>query len=192
MMICVGVKHAINVLKKGGIVAYPTETVYGVGALLRKDSVERVYAVKRRERNKPLSIAVSSVDMAERYAVVGDEAREFIEHLSPGPYTFVLPSRMTYEVRLVAGEKVGIRIPSHSLTLSMIEELGEAITSTSANISGTPPPTSWMEVDIEVDYILKGECELGIPSTVVDVERGVILRRGAMVEKVEKALSDFF
>jgi len=183
------IELAVEVLKRGGVVAYPTETVYGLGARLQRSAIDRVFSLKGRERTKPISIAVDSVDMMARYVYLDSKALTLIETLAPGPYTFVLPRRSTVPPELTGGGRlVGVRYPSSATALSLIERLGEPITSTSANPSGGLPPVHWSEVRLDVDVVIKGNCEYKEPSTVIEVDTLRILRRGAGVNAAERAL----
>lgn len=185
------IERAVEVLRNGGVVAYPTETVYGLGARLQRPAIERVFSLKGRERTKPISIAVNSLDMMARYVHLDSKALTLIERLAPGPYTFVLPRRHTVPPELTAGGPlVGVRYPSSTIALSLIEGLGEPITSTSANCSGDPPPVHWSDVELDVDILIRGRCEYEEPSTVIEVGTLRILRRGAGVNAAERALDD--
>ncbi|MHC1589043.1 MAG: L-threonylcarbamoyladenylate synthase [Methermicoccaceae archaeon] len=185
------IARAVDVLRRGGVVAYPTETVYGLGAILKREAVRRVFALKKRSPAKPISIAVCSLDMMAVYAHLTSEALELIRQLAPGPYTFVLAAKPTLPPELVGADgSVGVRLPSDPMALELIERLGEAITSTSANLSGMAPPTHWSDVRLDVDFLLKGVCRLGEPSTVIDTSKLRILRRGAGASTAEQVLSD--
>jgi len=184
------IRQAVETLRRGGVVAYPTETVYGLGAMLEREPVKRVLALKRRKTIKPVSIAVCSLGMMERYATLHPNALELIGELAPGPYTFVLAAKDSVPPELLGGgSSVGIRFPSNPVALRLIERAGVAITSTSANLSGMPPPTHWSDVELKVDFLLKGECELKEPSTVIDASELKILRRGAGADAAELLLS---
>jgi len=183
------IERAVEVLKRGGVVAYPTETVYGLGARLQRAAIERVFSLKGRERTKPISMAVSSLDMMARYVHLDSVARRLIERLAPGPYTFVLPRRRAVPLELTAGGAlVGVRYPSSTTALFLIERLGEPITSTSANRSGEAPPVHWSDVELDVDILIRGRCEYEEPSTVIEVGTLRILRRGAGVNAAERVL----
>ena len=181
------IAEAAAAIRTGGLVIYPTETVYGLGADARSDeAVVKVFAAKARPLESPISIAVNSIEMAREVAELTRIAETIFEKFTPGPLTVVLKARPTISKLLTAGtEKVGIRIPDHLAALKLIDFVGGPITTTSANITGSPPPTTARgaleqlggEVDIALDA---GECELRKPSTVVDAssERVKILREG--------------
>ncbi|HYA33380.1 MAG TPA: L-threonylcarbamoyladenylate synthase [Candidatus Bathyarchaeia archaeon] len=177
------VQDVANAIRTGRVVAYPTETVYGVGALaLQASPVKKVIALKRMT-SKPISVAVSRFDMIDAIADVEDRA--VLQALLPGPVTVLLRKKDIVPDILTAGSSlVGIRFPSHTVACALIEYVGAPITSTSANVSGTPPATSAEEVTIDVDCVLQGgKATLG-PSTVVDLVNCVILRRGAGADTV--------
>ena len=180
------VSDAVQVLRRDGLVVYPTETVYGLGADALSDyAVHRVYEVKGRPMGKPMSVAVSDEEMIGAIAHVSDEAWEFIRMFLPGPATVVLPMKRCLPSVLSGGTgKIGIRIPNNASTLAIIEELDAPITGTSANLSGTPAPVTKEQVNVPYDLFIEGGELSGTPSTVVDVESRQILRPGADIERI--------
>jgi L-threonylcarbamoyladenylate synthase len=188
---------AIAIIKSGGTVIYPTETVYGLGAdALSEEAVRNVYTIKRRDLSRPISLAVSSFEMLERVAYLDPPLTELLTELLPGPVTVLLRRRDTVpEILTAASDVVGVRFPDNEIATRIIEKTGP-ITSTSANISGRNPPTSVEEVEIKADIILNGgKCKYGMPSTVVDMTRTMangaktkilieIKRRGAGYDRV--------
>ncbi len=186
---------AAAAIDRGELVVYPTETVYGLGAdALDPTAVERVFTVKGRSRDTPLSIGVPDVERAARYARLSDRDRAFIERFLPGPVTVVCKRRSTLPSILTAGrDRVGIRIPDHGLALELLEAISP-ITATSANRSGTGSVTDPTELAPSlrdaVAVILDGGHTPGAESTVVDPTRGVIHRRGAHVDAVETWLAE--
>ena len=178
--------------KKKGIVVYPTETVYGIGAdIFSEEALKKVFKIKKRSHDKPVSVAVSRFEMMHELAYIGEDEKRFIERLLPGPVTVLLRKKEKVPESLTsASELVGIRYPKHEITLKLIELAGVPITSTSANVSGEPAPKKVKEIKISADYILDGgECR-GEPSTVVDLVNRKILRKGAEYEEVVKALRE--
>jgi len=170
------VQGAANAIKAGKVVAYPTETVYGVGALaLQESTVRRVIALKQMASSKPISLAVSRFDMIETVAQVNDAA--LLQTLLPGPITVLLRKKDVVPDILTAGTNlVGIRFPSHIVTRALIDSVGAPITSTSANVTGAPPAMCAEDVMIGVDCVLQGgKATLG-PSTVVDLVNYVVVR----------------
>jgi L-threonylcarbamoyladenylate synthase len=178
----------------GGLVVYPTETVYGLGAdALDPAAVERVFEAKRRDRSKPVSMAVPGVDAAADYTRLSDRERAFMRAFLPGPVTVVVERRGTVPGALTAGrDRVGIRVPDHDLALALLAETGP-LTATSANVSGRPSVRRVADLDDEIReaavVLDGGETPGGTGSTVVDVAAETIHRRGARVEAVERWLA---
>jgi L-threonylcarbamoyladenylate synthase len=191
------VDRAIEILKDGGIVAFPTDTVYGLGGnVFSIEAAERIYRVKQRPRHIPLPVLLAdSTQLADIVAAVPETARYLMRHFWPGGLTLVLKKKDTLPDIITAGsDKVAVRIPDHVVPLALIRGLGAPIIGTSANISDKPSPVTAEEVDqqigSQVDLIIDmGRCTGGLESTVVDVtgETPVILRRGVISE--EKILS---
>lgn len=185
-MIGTDVAHAAQILKSGGVIAYPTETVYGIGALATDaGAIRRVYDIKQRPLAQPLSIAVSGMDMLKAVAKV--ECEDFILRFLPGPVTVILKKREILPDILTAGSKyVGIRYPDHPMALKLIESTGP-IVSTSANLHGAPDPVTAEEITVPVDYILDGgRSKYAGSSTIVDLHEYRIVRKGAMYEEVRR------
>jgi len=187
------IRKAADIIKKNGIVIYPTETVYGIGAnIFSEDALKKVFAIKKRDTDKPVSVAVSDFKMMDDLVYIGKRERRFIEQFLPGPVTVLLKKKKKVPDTLTYGsELVGIRYPDHETTTKLIELAGVPITSTSANISGEAPPRKVEEIKIDADYIIDGgECK-GEPSTVVDLVNRRIIRKGAKYEEVVSTLNDF-
>ncbi len=184
------IELAIEILNSGGIVAFPTDTVYGLGANpSNEQAVERIYRAKKRARSLPLPLLLADKsDLAKVATVVPEVAWRLAEHLLPGGLTLVLrkspwvPSAVT-----AGGDTIAVRIPDHPIPIALIQGLGTPLAGTSANISGKPSPVTADEVHEqlggEVDLIIDGgECPGGIESTVIDVSSEVptIIREGAV------------
>ncbi|MEM2878417.1 MAG: L-threonylcarbamoyladenylate synthase [Candidatus Hadarchaeales archaeon] len=169
------ISKATTTLRNGGLIIYPTETVYGLGGDARSDSVvERVIRAKMRKPDSPISIAVSSISMMKEFAHL-TLAAERLTRFMPGPITLVMKAKRGVSKLLLSRDgKVGVRIPDHPFVLKLIDAAGFPITCTSANISGRRPPLTVEEaikqigpwVDLALDG---GRCAYGTPSTVVDV-----------------------
>ena len=172
-------KVAANAIKAGKIVAYPTETVYGLGALaLEKSTVEKVIALKQMTLIKPISLAVSNFSMLETVAF--EEDVDLLHQLLPGPITVLLRKKDIVPDMLTAGAHlVGIRFPSHKVARALIDSVGAPITSTSANVTSAQPATSARDVNISVSCVIDGGKAILGPSTVVDLVNRVVVRRGA-------------
>ena len=193
------IETAIAIIKNGGTVVYPTETVYGLGAdAFSEAAVRNVYKIKRRAVTQPISIAVSSFDRLHEVADIDSECFEIIAELLPGPVTILLRKKDRVPAILTAAsEVVGVRFPDNEIATRIIEETGP-ITATSANVSGRNPPTCIEEVELKVDLlgiiINGGKCKYSMPSTVVDMskagatanEKGEIKikRKGACYDQV--------
>jgi len=169
------IKEAVRVLRLGGAVIYPTDTVYGLGADAENaKAVIRIYELKHRPSNKFLTIAVCDIKMARRYAII-DGLEEFLGKFLPGAVTFILPKteRVIPEINPRA---IGIRIPESLIVREIAKGLGRAITSTSANKTSNPPPHSCFQAVREIpgaDLALScGTMLFRRPSTVVDLTSG--------------------
>ncbi|MGZ8891772.1 MAG: L-threonylcarbamoyladenylate synthase [Halobacteriota archaeon] len=173
------IKGAADAVKAGGMVAYPTETVYGVGALaLKKSTVEKVIALKQMASMKPISLAVSNFNMLETVAFIEDV--DLLHQLLPGPITVLLRKKDIVPDILTAGAHlVGIRFPSHKVARALIDSVGAPITSTSANVTSAQPAKSARDVKIRVSCVLDGGKAILGPSTVVDLVNQVVVRQGA-------------
>jgi L-threonylcarbamoyladenylate synthase len=183
-------REAAAVLRAGGLVAFPTETFYGLGAAaLHPPAVRRVFEVKGRPDDKPLLVLVDSPAMAESLAAeIPAPARALMARHWPGPLTLVLRARPHVPVEVTAGSgTVGIRLSAHPVARGLVAALGEPVTAPSANPSGLAPPTAAGAVLVHfrgrVQLLLDGgETAGGPPSTVVDatVDPPRILRAGAV------------
>ena len=180
------VERAVQVLRRDGIIVYPTDTVYGLGGdAFSDDAVLRVYEAKGRPLGKPISVAVSDTEMLCAIATVDDRALDLIARFLPGPVTVVLESRSCIPSLLTGGTgRIGVRIPAHDLALRIIRSFDSPITATSANLSGEKDPVSPGEVRVPYDLLVDGGVLPGTPSTVVDLVEKRILRRGALAEEV--------
>lgn len=191
------IEQAIAILKRGGIVAFPTDTVYGLGANAGDDdAVARVFEAKKRPRHLALPLLLADISQIKDVARdVPDLAWCLIQRLLPGGLTLVLhKSPSVSSVVTGGGDKIAIRVPDHPVPIALIEGLGALITGTSANLSGSPSPQTAKEVYRQmgdrVDLIIDGRCTSGIDSTVLDLTSDVprVLREGAISkEEIEKA-----
>jgi L-threonylcarbamoyladenylate synthase len=188
---------AAEAIRRGDTVVYPTETVYGLGAdALSAAAIERVFELKDRPREKPLSLAVPDVDAALRHTEPSERAERFMRAFLPGPVTVVVPRRAEVpDVLTAGGERVGVRVPDHELALELLREASPTpITATSANRSGAPSVRRVADLDERVrsgaGTIVDGGETPGTESTVVDPDAGVIHRRGALADEIERWLED--
>lgn len=191
------VKKAIHILKKGGIVAYPTDTVYGLGAnALDEAAVLRVYEAKRRPRHLAVPILLAAISQIDEVALdVPAIAWRLAERFLPGGLTLVLyKSPVIPDVVTGGDSKVAVRVPAHPIPIALVEGVGAPITGTSANLSGKPNPVTAEEVRRQlgncIDLIIDGgRCQGDVASTVIDLtgEHPLILREGVVSrEEIEK------
>jgi len=175
------IKKAVQILKKGGIIAYPTDTVFGIGCnIFDKEAVRRIFELKGRDFNKPLSIAVFDFKMLESLVFITKEEQKILKKILPGPFTIILPKKPIVSSLITAkSEFVGIRIPEYKIVLELIKKASFPIITTSANVSGKKSPFNSKEVDLKVDFMVEGECEHKKPSTVIDLKNRKIIRQGA-------------
>ena len=167
--------RAAEVLRGGGLVAYPTDTVYGLGVDPTNDeAVDRLFAAKGRAPDQPMPLLIASPrDLASVVAEVPEVAERLIAAFWPGGLTIVLPKAPTFHSKAVVGDTVGLRVPDHPVPCELVRLLGRPITGTSANPAGGPEPLSADDVRAQlggaVDLVIDGgRCRGGTPSTVVD------------------------
>ena len=189
------IANAARFIIGGGVVAYPTETVYGLGAnALDEQAVMRVFQIKKRPLSMPIFLAVSNFDMLQKVAEVTRDDLALLDQLLPGPVSVLVPKKSVVPDILTAGSPmVGIRYPDHETALRIIDLAGP-ITSTSANRTGSPSPSSFAEVSREiadrVDIVVDGgKCKYSAPSTLLDLAERKVVRPGAGLEKVLQAIS---
>ena len=174
------IEKAIAILKKGGIVIFPTDTVYGIGCRFDdKEVISRLYKIKKTPDGQQFPILVSDLNQVEELAVINKTGEELIKKYWPGALTIILQSKG-------GKEKIGFRMPDSSLIKSLVDGVGVPLIGTSANFHGSRAPKSYDELDAGfaklADFVLKGKCQLGQESTVVDAIGDVpkILRQGAV------------
>ncbi len=129
------INKIIDILKKGGVIAYPTDTFYGIGCdIMNKKAIEKIYQIKQRDKKQPFSFICPDLKDISKYAKVSNFAYRNITRLLPGPFTFILPgSKMVPKIMLTKRKTVGIRVPNNNIALSIVKELGHPILSTSAS-----------------------------------------------------------
>lgn len=184
------VEQAANYIRSGGIVAFPTETVYGLGAnVFDENAVGRIFEAKQRPADNPLIAHISSLEQVGQLSdEITDSATKFIDAFFPGPLTIVLRKRDAVPMIATAGlDTIGIRMPRFKLANEFLKACGAPVVAPSANLSGRPSPTTWQAVaedlDGRIDCILQGEItEIGIESSVVDCTGDVpiLLRTGSV------------
>lgn len=185
------IQKAIEVFSHGGIVIFPTDTAFGIGCRVdRPDSIERLYSIRKRPITQPMSLLVSSEEMAASYVteIPKKVKKELIETYWPGALTVVLSANKSMVPPLVRanGETIGVRMPDHQILLSIIETIGVPILGPSANFHGGKTPFHFVDLDEqlkkEVDFVLEGVCNQTKASTVIDCTKNPweILRQGAI------------
>jgi tRNA threonylcarbamoyl adenosine modification protein (Sua5/YciO/YrdC/YwlC family) len=180
------INMVVEVMQKGGVIAYPTDTMYGVGCdIFNQKAVKRVYEIKHRPRKKPFSFMCSSLKDISQYAHVSSNAYRLLRRHLPGPYTMVLPgSKLVPKIMLTQQKTVGIRVPESPICLSIIEELGNPVLNTSAVKEGQEQALDAYDVNDlfgnQIDLIVDGGTVYPNPSTVISLINDVpeILRVG--------------
>jgi tRNA threonylcarbamoyl adenosine modification protein (Sua5/YciO/YrdC/YwlC family) len=181
------IRKAVEILKAGGIVVYPTDTYYGIGCdLMNPKAIERIYQLKRREKSKPFSFICSDLTNISQYAKVSNYAYRTMKRLLPGPYTFILEgSKLVPKIMLTKRRTAGIRVPDNAICLALVRELGHPIITTSA---ATAEGESFHDASLihdhygkQVDAVIDGSPVSGEPSSVVSLidDTPQIIRRGA-------------
>lgn len=194
-------RRAADIIRAGGLVAIPTETVYGLGAsALIDEAVARIFEVKGRPQDNPLIIHVHGAEALEKWcSEVPEEAYKLAEKFWPGPLTMVLKKKACVPHRVTAGmDTVGVRCPDHPATLKIIEMAGVPIAAPSANISGKPSPTTAEHVRHDIDGMVEaivdgGDCRVGLESTIIDlsVKPPRLLRPGGVsLEQLQEILGE--
>ena len=181
------INKAVNLLRNGGVIIYPTDTVYGIGCdIFNKKALERIFEIKNDADSKLFSFVCSDLKDISHYARVSDYAYRTMKHLLPGPYTFILPAAKLVPKKLWSKRKtVGIRVPNHQITMKIVEELGNPIISTSTtNRKGDvliDPAEIKSIFNSKVDLMLASGNLASTPSSVIDLsdEAPEIIREGA-------------
>jgi L-threonylcarbamoyladenylate synthase len=197
--LCSRISAAAALLRRGGILAYPTETFYGLGALAsREDALQRLAAAKLRPEGKPLPLVAASLDDVLAVADLAPPlARRLAERFWPGPLTLVLAARPSLSPLVTSGERtVAVRVPGSDVARALAREAGGALVSTSANLSGEPPPASAAALSpallARIDGVLDGgPTPGGQPSTIVafDGDAPRLVRAGAVAWEDVRAAS---
>ena len=184
-----GINKAAAVIRRGGLVIFPTETVYGLGAdATNADAAKAIYAAKGRPSDNPLIIHVAKPEDAEDYAVTNEYYYLLAKKFMPGPLTVILPRKDSIPPQTAGGlDTVAVRCPAHPIANAIIAAAGVPVAAPSANLSGKPSPTNAVDVindmNGRVDMIIDGgDSEIGLESTIVKLEgsKGILLRPGAI------------
>ena len=175
-----------EILKKGGIIAYPTDTYYGIGCdIMNKKAIGKIYQLKQRNRIKPFSFICSGLKNISHYAKVSNYAYKTMKRLLPGPYTFVLEgSKLVPKIMLTKRKTAGIRVPDHPICLELVETLGNPIITTSATM---PDGTNFFDPSLIhdffypiIDVVIDGGPVPGYPSSVISMINDMpeVIRKG--------------
>ena len=174
------IEEAASILKNGGIIIFPTDTVYGIGCRSDNPSaINRLYHIKGTPKDQPFPILVSNTDQVAKLAKINNNAEKLMAKYWPGALTIILRSKK-------GASKIGFRMPDSNLVQSLIDKIGVPIIGTSANFHGKNTPSSFEELDPQfiklADFTVKGKCQKGIESTVVDttINPPKIIRQGAV------------
>jgi len=180
------ISRTVEILKKGGIVSYPTDTYYGIGCDIRnKKAIEKIYQLKQRKKNKPFSFICSGLKNISDYAKVSNYAYSTMKRLLPGPYTFIIEgSKLVPKIMLTKRKTAGIRVPDNNICLELTKELGNPIISTSAT---KPDNTIFYDPSLihdyfihRIDVVIDGGPVKGKPSSVISLIDDIpqVLRKG--------------
>jgi len=175
-------EKCLSILKSGGIVIYPTDTIYGIGCSIEfEDSVKKIYQIKQRGENHPLPVAFSSLKQAREYTMLSKEQESIIKKAikSKEPFTFIVKKNGKISKSISKEDTVGMRILDNKIARELTGAVGPIIT-TSANIHGKSPAAEFKDLDPEiikrVDMVIEGECKSKKPSKIVNLLNGEILR----------------
>jgi len=195
------VEKAVRILRDGGVIAFPTDTVYGLGAdAFNFRAVDRIYEIKKRPKHKHLPLLIADASQLSAIADPVPGVGWFLaRRFWPGGLTLVLPRGVHLPSYLATGHGIAVRVPNHHIPLAIIQQLGKPLIGTSANISGQSPALTADEVrrqlEGKVDYIINGgKCSGGQESTVVDIigQEPVILRQGIIpAHKIIQACNEY-
>ncbi|HSL23352.1 MAG TPA: L-threonylcarbamoyladenylate synthase [Vicinamibacterales bacterium] len=182
------VRDAVDVVRAGHVIAYPTDTQYGLGADPRDPAaVAEVFAIKGRDAARSLPLIAGSFEQAQRTGLFDARARRLAARFWPGPLTLVVPQAMSFAAGVAEDGRVALRVPDHALARALAQELGCALTATSANRSGAPAAATADDVaaalgDLVSCIVDGGAAPGGAPSTIVDVSGGAprLVRAGAV------------
>lgn len=188
------ISEAVNTIRRGGVVIYPTDTVYGLGAdATNEEAVRRIFSIKKRPAIKPVPLLVSDLEMVERLAFLNKNIEETLLAIWPGAVTVLLRKKFNLPESVTAGLKtIGLRIPDYKITHYLVVQCGCPITATSANISGQPPSnriekvlSQFKNISQVPDLVLDaGDLKFSEPSTILDLSNGKpIVTRVGLVSK---------
>lgn len=180
------IRQVVECIKDGGVILYPTDTLYGIGCdIMKKRAIERIYQIKQQDKKQPFSFICSDLTHISQYAKVGNMAYRVMKRLLPGPYTFILPgSREVPKMMLTKRKTAGIRVPDHPIVQEIVSELGNPLLSASAILPGQDPlfDASLLHDAFGnmVDIVIDGGPVPGEPSSIIDLSSDApeVLREG--------------
>ena len=181
------IQRVVDCLKQGGVIAYPTDTTYGIGCdIFNRKGVKQIYQIKQRDARKPFSFICADLSDIASYAQVSNFAFKTMKRNLPGPYTFVLEAtRIVPDLLTTRQKTVGVRIPDNPIALAIVRELGHPLVTTSANLAGEEPSHDPREIETafgrSLELVIDGGILLGDPSTVISLvdDRIEVLRQGS-------------
>jgi tRNA threonylcarbamoyl adenosine modification protein (Sua5/YciO/YrdC/YwlC family) len=167
------IRKVVDALRDGGVIAYPTDTIYGFGCdLYQKDAIKRIHRLKRLSKNKRLSIICADLKDISKYAYVPDYAYRTMKTLIPGPYTFILEAtKLVPKIMLTNQQTVGIRVPDNTISLALVKELGRPIITTSV----TKPDESLYNDPEEIDQMFGRQLDMVIDGGIIMAEHSSII-----------------
>ena len=182
------IHQAVKILQSGGVVIFPTDTVWGIGVSIdRLDAIERLYSVKKREKTKATAVLVGSLIIANRLGVINQKTKKLAAKFWPGGLTLVVKAKENIPGIICGKNKtIGLRQPNHPTALKLLEEIETGLVTASANFAGSPAPKERENIDQllidKADFVLEGESSGKQPSTVVDttVKPFKIIRKGGV------------
>lgn len=188
--------EAIEIMAGGGVILYPTDTVYGLGAnIFNNDAVERIYEIKKRDQSKPLSVLVQNTESLELIADLNRSSREIINKWLPGPFTFILNKKNVVSPYVSASSKVGVRIPDYKIARALASLF--PITTTSANLTNectlSNPQDILKQIGNDIDLVIDvGDLGDAKPSTVIDLSssKPTLVRNGFDSNDVDSLKED--
>ena len=188
--------EAIEIMAGGGVILYPTDTVYGLGAnIFNNDAVERIYEIKKRDQSKPLSVLVQNTESLELIADLNRSSREIINKWLPGPFTFILNKKNVVSPYVSASSKVGVRIPDYKIARALASLF--PITTTSANLTNectlSNPQDILKQIGNDIDLVIDvGDLGAAKPSTVIDLSssKPTLVRNGVDSKDMDSLKED--
>lgn len=169
------INKVVEVLQDGGVIAYPTDTIYGFGCdIFSKKAIHRIYQIKKRQTSKPFSFICSDLKHISEYAQVTNYAYKTMRRLLPGPYTFILPgSKLVPKIMLTKRKTVGIRVPQNNICLAIVQALGHPIISTSVGLSGQEVLSDPLQIEetfgSQIELTIDGGSLVNQPSSIVSL-----------------------